>query len=151
MAMTRTPRDGSASPRRDDGETKTAGRNDVVLVGRLSAAPTVRLLPSGDELVSWRLIVDRENRGQAPSGARLPTVDTIDCMAHRAAVRRSAVRWVGGETLEVRGALRRRFWRGSHGAASRCEVEVLEVKRLAIRETSKAPPQPARTRSGTRA
>jgi len=46
-------------------------------------------------------------------------------------VRRVAARWTGGEVIEVRGALRRRFWRGAQGAASRCEVEALEIKKIA--------------------
>ena len=59
-----------------------------------------------------------------------PTVDTIDCVAFKAGVRRTAARWAGGEVIEVRGELRRRFWRGAQGAASRCEVEVLEIKKI---------------------
>ena len=96
----------------------------------MSGQPTVRVLPSGDELVSWRLVVGRDNRGLSPSGRQLPTVDTIDCVAFKAGVRRVANRWVGGEVIEVRGELRRRFWRGAAGAASRCEVEVLQIKRI---------------------
>ncbi len=106
------------------------GHNEVVLGGRVSGQPTVRVLPSGDELVSWRLVVGRDNRGLSPSGRQLPTVDTIDCVAFKAGVRRVSSRWVGGEVIEVRGELRRRFWRGAAGAASRCEVEVLQVKRI---------------------
>jgi single-strand DNA-binding protein len=112
--------------------------NEVVLVGRVSAEPTTRVLPSGDELVSWRLIVDRDNHGVQPTGIRLPTVDTIDCVAHKAGVRRAASRWSGGEILEVRGALRRRFWRGAQGAASRCEVEVLVAKKVSSRSETPA-------------
>jgi single-strand DNA-binding protein len=106
------------------------GHNEVVLAGRVSGEPTVRALPSGDELVSWRLVVGRDNRGLSPSGRQLPTVDTIDCVAFKATVRRVAARCGGGEVIEVRGALRRRFWRGAQGAASRCEVEVLEIKKI---------------------
>jgi single-strand DNA-binding protein len=96
----------------------------------VSGEPTVRVLPSGDELVSWRLVVGRDNRGVSASGRQLPTVDTIDCVAFKAAARRVAARWIGGEVVEVRGELRRRFWRGAQGAASRCEVEVLEIKKI---------------------
>lgn len=107
------------------------GHNQVVLGGRVSGEPAVRLLPSGDELVSWRLVVARGNRSQSPSGRQLPTVDTIDCVAFKAGVRGAAARWAGGEVVEVRGELRRRFWRGAQGAASRCEVEVFEIKKIA--------------------
>jgi single-strand DNA-binding protein len=106
------------------------GHNEVVLGGRVSGEPTVRVLPSGDELVSWRLVVGRDNRGLSASGRQLPTVDTIDCVAFKAGVRRTATRWAGGEVVEVRGELRRRFWRGAQGAASRCEVEVFEIKKI---------------------
>jgi single-strand DNA-binding protein len=106
------------------------GHNEVVLGGRVSGEPTVRVLPSGDELVSWRLVVGRDNRGLSATGRQLPTVDTIDCVAFKPGVRRTAARWAGGEVVEIRGELRRRFWRGPQGAASRCEVEVLEIKKI---------------------
>lgn len=106
------------------------GHNEVVLGGRVSGEPTVRALPSGDELVSWRLVVGRDNRGLSASGRQLPTVDTIDCVAFKPGVRRTAALWGGGEVVEVRGELRRRFWRGAQGAASRCEVEVFEIKKI---------------------
>jgi single-stranded DNA-binding protein len=35
--------------------------NEVVLRGRLSADPDERVLPSGDRIVTWRLIVQRPN------------------------------------------------------------------------------------------
>jgi single-strand DNA-binding protein len=108
------------------------GHNEVVLSGRVSGEPTVRVLPSGDELVSWRLVVGRDNRSTSPSGRQLPTVDTIDCVAFKAGVRRTAARWAGGEVIEVRGELRRRFWRGAQGAASRCEVEVFAIRKIGV-------------------
>jgi single-strand DNA-binding protein len=113
------------------GSVVVEGHNEVVLGGRVSGEPTVRVLPSGDELVSWRLVVGRDNRRVSSSGRQLPTVDTIDCVAFKAGVRRTAARWAGGEVIEVRGELRRRFWRGAQGAASRCEVEVLEIRKIA--------------------
>ncbi|HEY0871685.1 MAG TPA: hypothetical protein VGD55_14900, partial [Acidothermaceae bacterium] len=71
-------------------------------------------------------------------GVRLPTVDTIDCVAHKPDVRRAASRWGGGEILEIRGALRRRFWRGAQGAARRCEVEVLAARKISSRSGTPA-------------
>ena len=100
--------------------------NEVRLVGRLSGDPAVRVLPSGDELTVWRLVVDRDPDKR---GLRAPAVDTIDCVAHRPTVQRLAARWVAGDTLEVQGALRRRFWRGAGGTASRCEVEVSAARK----------------------
>jgi single-strand DNA-binding protein len=40
-----------------------------------------------------------------------------------------AARWSAGDMLEIQGALRRRFWRGAGGTASRCEVEVSAAKK----------------------
>lgn len=102
------------------------GRNEVVLVGRLSAVPEERVLPSGDPLVTWRLVVRRP--ATARDGA--PTIDTLDCAAFRADVRRVASRWSAGDVVEVSGALRRRFWRGPAGASSRTEVEVAAARRV---------------------
>ncbi len=102
--------------------------NDVRLIGRLSGAPTVRTLPSGDEFTVWRLVVERS--GAAANNSRAPSVDTIDCAAHKRSVQRLAAKWASGDVLEINGALRRRFWRGAQGLASRYEVEVSDAKRL---------------------
>jgi single-strand DNA-binding protein len=79
-------------------------------------------------MVSFRVVVPRP----AASGSderRRPTVDTIDCVAWLARVRRAAASWQPGDTIEVEGALRRRFWRGPGGGpASRCEVEVITAR-----------------------
>ena len=108
-------------------------RNEVLLVGKLSGEPSVRTLPSGDQLTTWRLVVARQPKvGRRPDGSRQPTVDTIDCSTQKRIVQRSVARWVPGDVVEVRGALRRRFWRGPHGPASRCEVDVVEVRRVAV-------------------
>lgn len=108
-------------------------RNDVALVGRVAAPPQERILPSGDVIVTWRLVVDRPSSGrQPPEGVRVSTVDTLDCVAWTAGCRRSALGLVAKDVVSVDGALRRRFWRAPTGAAvSRCEVEVHALKRLA--------------------
>jgi single-strand DNA-binding protein len=107
--------------------TEPVACNEVRLVGRLAAAAEEKELPSGDVLVTFRLVVGRP---PAQRRERSPTVDTIDCSAWRAGVRRSVRRWQAGDTIEVSGALRRRFWRGPSGAASRSEVEVATARRL---------------------
>lgn len=100
-------------------------RNLVALTGRLAAPPLARILPSGDELLSWRLVVRREGED------RRARVDTLDCVAWTARLRRQVRSWAPGDLVEVEGALRRRFWRGANGAAtSRCEVEVSGARRL---------------------
>jgi single-strand DNA-binding protein len=98
-------------------------RNEILIAGRLAAPAMTKLLPSGDEIVSWRLIVDREGG----EGAR--KVDVVDCTAFRSRVRRQALAWSEGEVIEVAGALRRRFWRGTAGLQSKCEVEVETARR----------------------
>ncbi len=99
--------------------------NSVRLVGRVAAAPESRRLPSGDTLTSWRMVVRRSG---APPGR--PSVDTIDCVAWPAVLRRRVNRWESGDRVEVSGALRRRFWRTATGPASRYEVEVATVHRI---------------------
>lgn len=106
-------------------------RNEVRLVGRVSAAPEERELPSGDRVVSWRLVVDRPpSRRAARPGVRVPTIDTLDIAAWAAGPRRTARSLQAGDVVEVSGALRKRFWRAAGGPASRTEVEVESVRRL---------------------
>jgi single-strand DNA-binding protein len=92
-------------------------RNDVVLRGRLSAPAEVRTLPSGDTLVSFRLVVRRpepRSRGQS--------VDVLSCITYDRSLQRRAAAWQPGDVVEVEGALQRRFWRTGSGTASVCEV-----------------------------
>ena len=113
-------------------EPEPLARNEVLLVGRVSAAPEDRELPSGDGLTTWRLVVDRPPpRRPAPEGVRVPTVDTVSCVAWTARLRRTARGYVPGDVVEVTGALRQRYWRAGTGVASRTEVEVTGLRRLA--------------------
>ncbi len=102
-------------------------RNQVLLRGRLAAAAEPRVLPSGDELVSFRLIVDREGGAGGSSRRR---VDTIDCAAWTARTRRSVLAWNAGEVVEIEGALRRRFRRMDGRTVSRVEIEVTRARRV---------------------
>ena len=104
-------------------------RNEVLLVGRLAAAPVERELPSGDLLATFRVIVDRPPV-RKPVSERTTTVDTLDCVVWTAALRRAAAGWAPGDVLELDGALRRRFWRSPGGTASRYEVEVTKARRV---------------------
>ena len=127
---------GSKDAARDqaaDGDGRTPPRNEVLLVGRVSGAPEERTLPSGDCLVTWRLVVERPPGRRPPEGVRATTVDTFDCVAWSAAARRRAVLLLPDDVVEVQGALRRRFWRAGGGTASRCEVEAASVRRLSPR------------------
>lgn len=114
-------------------------RNEVIVAGRLAAGALPKQLPSGDEIVTWRLVVDRAVAG----GKR--KVDVVDCTAFGARVRRQALTWSEGEVIEVIGALRRRFWRSPGGLQSRCEVEVDTASRrsrAASRRSVKRPRKP---------
>jgi single-strand DNA-binding protein len=100
----------------------TEHRNEVVVAGRLAAAALAKRLPSGDEIVTWRLIVDRASKDRRK-------VDVVDCTAFGARVRRQALGWEVDDVIAVTGSLRRRFWRGAGGLQSRCEVEVATASR----------------------
>lgn len=117
------------------GAERTASRNEVVLVGRVAAAPVERELPSGDRLTTWRLVVDRPPGRRPPEGVRAVPVDTLDCVAWTAALRRTVAALLPDDVVEVHGSLRRRFWRAGAGAASRCEVEASDVRRVSRRST----------------
>ena len=107
------------------------GDNDVFLRGRLAAEPVLRQLPSGDELCSFRITVARPE-------AERGRVDSIDCAATTARVRRSVQAAAPGDVLEVSGCLRRRFWRSAAGLGSRYEVQVRSVGRVRRRRRSDA-------------
>lgn len=110
---------------------QVAARNEVVLVGRVSAPAEERELPSGDIIMTWRLVVDRPPPARGRThGRRAATVDTFDCVVWTAKLRRAVRGFAAGDVVAVEGALRRRFWRGGAGAASRCEVEVVAARRM---------------------
>lgn len=100
--------------------------NEVVLTGRVSSGPTVRELPSGDQIVTFRLSVGRSRT--AMTARSKASVDWVDCTAWTARLRRSVARWSVGDQVEVHGALRRRFFAGGGGPATRLEVEVLRAR-----------------------
>lgn len=110
-----------------------AARNEVLLVGRVSGLPEQRELPSGDQIVAWRVVVDRKPVRRPPEGVRTVSVDTFDCVAWTARLRRSALVLAEGDIVEVQAALRRRFWRAGGATASRYELEVLALRRLSRR------------------
>lgn len=101
-----------------------ASVNEVHLVGRLSAALVDRELPSGDVLGTFRVVVQRME--PSTSGRRL--VDAIDCHTWSARVRKQASGWRVGDTVDLEGALRRRFFRSGAGTQSLTEVEVTRAR-----------------------
>lgn len=106
----------------------TDDNNQVTLTGRVSSEPESRILPSGDEVVSFRLIV---RRGVAARRRSKQVVDTIDCSVWSAAVRRSVLKLAPGTEVTVRGELRRRFSRGGAGVISRVTVDVDTCRKVA--------------------
>lgn len=95
--------------------------NAVTLAGRVSADPEPRVLPSGDEVVSFRLVVPRSAAALRRSRQR---VDTIECVAWSARLRRTTRRLVAGDEVVVTGELRRRFTRSGGGPTSWVSVEL---------------------------
>ena len=95
--------------------------NDCLLRGRVSAQATDKELPSGEHVVEFRLIITRAER---------EGVDTLDIAAWSAKSRRTALSLKPGEWVEVAGSIRRRFWQGPAGLASRWQVEGESITRL---------------------
>lgn len=118
-------------------EPDQPGINEVRLVGRVSGEVDSRELPSGDELVSFRVVVRRPpRRGAGQEGVRRPSIDTIDVACWSARTRTTAARFDDGQQVEVEGSLRRRFFVTGAGRASRYEVEAQRVRRVRASETS---------------
>lgn len=101
--------------------------NTVVLVGRVTALPEERELPSGDVIVVFRVSVPRPRTPLAKKSKQ--TTDWVDCVAAGARCRRAARSWSVGDQVEVSGVLRRRFVRGAGRAGTRLEVEALQLRR----------------------
>lgn len=110
---------------------QAAAVNQVRLVGRLSGTPERRELPSGDGLLSFRLVVER--REAAYRGRQ--HVDVLDCVVWGGRALRSVAGWEAGDVVAVSGEIRRRFFRTAAGTGSRVEVEVVTA-RLIRRATS---------------
>jgi single-strand DNA-binding protein len=94
--------------------------NVVVLAGRLSDAPEVKSMPSGDQVTRFRLHVPEAGKRVLP----LP-VSAWDKLA-----RKGCERLVKGDSVLVRGHLVRRFFRDGGGGRSVTEVVATEVKKL---------------------
>lgn len=99
--------------------------NEVHLIGWVSGVPTLKLLPSGDQVVEFRIVVQREK----PKSDRTE-VDALDIAVWSTKLRKRACSLQEQEWVQVDGQLRRRFWRSPAGIASRWQVEASEVRRL---------------------
>ena len=99
--------------------------NEVLLVGRVTSLAVEKVLPSGDQVVEFRVVIGREKlRGSKKE------VDSLDIAAWSAKTRKAALSLKIDTWVEIRGAVRRRFWRAPTGLASRWQVEASEVVRL---------------------
>ena len=95
--------------------------NKVNLVGRISESAKEKTLPSGDALVEFRLIIERDDR---------EGVDTLDIATWPAQLKKRALKLEEDQWVGVKGVLRRRFWKTPTGVASRWQVEAREITRL---------------------
>jgi single-strand DNA-binding protein len=106
--------------------------NEVHLCGRLSAPAEERTLPSGDVIVTLRIVVPRSRTsrraGSSDGESRPGQVDTIDVVCWSAGTRRTALRLDAGATIEIEGSLRRRFFATPSGRQSRYEVEAQTLR-----------------------
>ena len=87
------------------------------------------MLPSGDEVISFRLVVPRS---AAARRRYKQQVDTIECSAWTARMRRSVRRLEAGDSVAVSGELRRRFSRGAQGPMSWVNVDLETCERTAV-------------------
>jgi single-strand DNA-binding protein len=116
--------------------------NEVRLRGRVAVPAVARTLPSGDRLVTARLIIDRDQEARRRSAQR---VDVIECIAWTRRTQRSVLSWTPGDVVEIAGAIRRRFYRDGGSPISRFEVEIRAARRHLRRGgTSGADPAAAR-------
>jgi single-strand DNA-binding protein len=96
--------------------------NIAVLVGQLVKAPQTRALPSGLQLTSFDLRVQRPEEA----------ADTVPVAMF--VTEPGAPPWGEGEELVVVGRVRRRFFRAGGGTQSRTEVVADHVVRVAEAE-----------------
>ena len=129
MAITKvkktTTRKKVPSKKRSDLEQEHQPKNEVQLVGRVTSLAVEKLLPSGDRVVEFRVVIGREkSRGSKKE------VDSLDIAAWSSKTRRAALSLKVDTWVEIKGSVRRRFWRAPTGLASRWQVEASEVVRL---------------------
>lgn len=98
--------------------------NVVVLAGRLSDAPEVKAMPSGDQVTRFRLHVPEVGKRVLP----------FPVSAWEKVARKACDGLVKGDAVLVRGHLIRRFFRDGGGGRSVTEVVATEVKKLEMDE-----------------
>lgn len=114
--------------------------NEIILVGRLSGDPEWRALPDDREVAVWRLIVEHRD-ARSPQDA----IDTIRCVGYDPAIHTGVRTWSHGDVIEVRGALRHRFWKSSGGPRGVYEVEAASAvlrQHPTSKDTAETSPKP---------
>lgn len=96
-------------------------KNKVELTGRVSGKAVEKSLPSGDTVVEFRLIIERDDR---------EGVDTLDVATWSGILRKRALSLESEEWVSIKGVVRRRFWKSGNGVASRWQVEARELERV---------------------
>jgi|SRR5262245_23157997 len=128
---------GEERPGSPGADAVTPDQNEVALTGRLSAAPTERILRSGSRLTAFRLIVRRPHVAapaigatgeDVPKAPRRNTVDVVDCAVWDAALTAALAGVAPGDRIAVRGALRRRFASSGGPPTSWFTVEVAAIE-----------------------
>ena len=98
-------------------------RNEVYLVGEVITVPELRTFADGTEVVTFRLDV----RAEAESR---PIRDSFDITIINARTRKAALGWDVGATVEIEGAVRRKFHRVGAGSRAFVVIEATRAKRL---------------------
>lgn len=98
-------------------------RNEVVLVGRLSAAAEEQVMPSGDTVTKWRVIVRRRWAGKRPGKRGGSLADSIPCVTFDAATAEIVRGLKPRDRLEVKGSVRCRVYGPPGAKMFRYEVE----------------------------
>ena len=106
--------------------TSPSTQSSVTLVGRLGTRVEARVLPSGDEILAFTVVVDRPGGARSESSAR---VDSIPCQTTRAGVRKRVEGLEPGARVSATGRLQRRFWKTGSGLGSAMEVVVESLRR----------------------
>ena len=98
--------------------------NHVQLTGRLGANLSERSLPSGDALVAFHIVVDRDRPKTATK------VDAVPCHVTTKTLIAKLGKFQPGDVIAIEGSLRRRFWRTPQGIGSAVEVHATRVVRV---------------------
>ncbi|WP_370246616.1 single-stranded DNA-binding protein [Nocardioides sp.] len=111
-------------------QTEQPWRNEVHLVGRISGEVVVRVMPSGDPVRTWRLVVPRPEA----DGGR---VDTLDCAVWgETGLARRVGGWRPDDVVAVSGVVRRRFYRA--GTLTQSRVEIVVSSGRVVRRATRA-------------